>query len=84
MLVPIPHGAPRYASRLDYLTWPRGLLDKGLSRPEPAGALASDSARFSRPDNIIERVIPSALEIFARFEKLMLDSPRSIVPMNVR
>lgn len=45
---------------------------------------ASPSARFSTPDSNCASVIPSAFETFARFWKLTLDSPLSIVPMKVR
>jgi hypothetical protein len=48
------------------------------------GFLVSPSARFSIPDSSCESVIPSAFATFTRFWKLKLDSPLSMVPMNVR
>jgi len=51
---------------------------------ERLGGFPRTAARFSRPDSSWDSVISSAVETLTRFEKLRLDSPRSIVPMNVR
>lgn len=42
------------------------------------------SALDSTPEKSLDRLLPSAVAIFARFEKLMLLSSRSTLPMKVR
>ena len=55
----------------------------GLGVQILTGRFAACPVLFSRPDNNWESVIPRPSATLTKLEKLRLDSPLSIVPINV-